>query len=275
MKHVLIVDDRSENRLILRELLEPLGWVCTEADNGVDGLAALNDVKPDLILTDYEMPGMNGLELLKSIKDDPSFRTIPVILITAISTDDFQTQALNSGAAIVLPKPFEFEVLFKAVHTFVDEKLSLQDVSDVTPRQINILLVEDNPGDIRLTQEALKEVDVQAYLFVVNDGEAAMEFLRQEGLYTDAERPDLILLDLNLPKKSGHEVLVEVKADENFKTIPVVILSSSDQKEDIAKAHENFANCYVTKPTDLNKFWSLVKNLVEFWSVVAKIPSKD
>ncbi|GJL53375.1 MAG: hypothetical protein NPIRA02_05070 [Nitrospirales bacterium] len=274
MKRVLIVDDQASNRLILRELLETLEWVCTEASNGVEGLERVRHAKPDLILTDYHMPEMDGLKLLEELKNTPAHRDIPVIMITAHSTADIHSQALSLGVSTVLPKPFEFEALFRAVSNIVTAKASEQHTVVSTARKLEILLVEDNEGDVRLTREALKDVKVPARLSVVYDGEEAMAFLRRQDSYANAAHPDLILLDLNLPKKSGHEVLVEIKSDENIQSIPVVVLSSSAQDDDILKAHERFANCYVTKPVDLNEFWNLIKHIVEFWLVIAKIPQK-
>jgi CheY-like chemotaxis protein len=133
-------------------------------------------------------------------------------------------------------------------------------------------MIEDNPGDVRLTQEALKENKMYNCLHVVSDGVEAMAFLRQQGKYADAPRPDLILLDLNLPKKDGREVLAEIKADENLKRIPVVILTSSQAEEDVLKTYNLHANCYVTKPVDLDQFIRVVKSIEEFWLTIVKLP---
>ncbi len=139
-------------------------------------------------------------------------------------------------------------------------------------RPIEILMIEDNPGDVRLTQEALKENKMYNRLHVVRDGVEAMAFLRQEGRYADAPRPDLILLDLNLPKKDGREVLAEIKADEDLKRIPVVILTSSQAEEDVLRTYNLHANCYVTKPVDLDQFIRVVKSIEEFWLTIVKLP---
>ncbi len=139
-------------------------------------------------------------------------------------------------------------------------------------RVIDILLVEDNPGDVRLAQEALKESKVRNRLFVVADGVEAMAFLRQQGIYADKPRPDLILLDLNLPRKSGREVLAEIKNDENLKRIPVVILTVSKAEEDIVKCYNYHANCYITKPLDFNQFMEVTKAIEEFWLTIVKLP---
>lgn len=137
---------------------------------------------------------------------------------------------------------------------------------------IDILLVEDNQGDVRLTIEALKEDKLQNNLHVVKDGIEAMAFLRQEGEYADAPRPDLILLDLNLPKKDGREVLEEIKADKSLRRIPVVILTTSQAEEDILKTYELHANCYITKPVNLEQFAKVVRSIEQFWLTIVKLP---
>jgi two-component system response regulator len=139
-------------------------------------------------------------------------------------------------------------------------------------RAIEILLVEDNPGDVRLTQEALKENKIRNNLHVTKDGVDAMHFLRKINGYKDAPRPDLILLDLNLPKKDGREVLTEIKTDEELRSIPVVILTTSADEDDVAKAYQMYANCYVRKPIDLNRFIEVVKVIENFWLSIVELP---
>lgn len=140
---------------------------------------------------------------------------------------------------------------------------------------IEILLVEDNPGDVRLTEEALKEDKVLNNLSVVGDGVEAINFLKQKGKYAKAPRPDLILLDLNLPKKNGREVLGEIKEDPDLRRIPVVILTISKAKEDILKSYDRHANCYITKPVDLDQFINVVKSIEDFWLTVVKLPPNN
>ena len=140
-------------------------------------------------------------------------------------------------------------------------------------RPIEILLVEDNPGDVRLTREAFKEAKMRNNLQAVGDGVQAMEFLHREGEYADAPRPDIILLDLNLPRKDGREVLAEVKQDPALRRIPVVILTTSKAEEDIAKTYDLHANCYITKPVDFDRFIEVVKTIEGFWLTVVKLPS--
>ena len=141
-------------------------------------------------------------------------------------------------------------------------------------RSIEILLVEDNPGDARLTVEAMREAKVRNRMHVVEDGVEAMEFLRRQGRFGEAPRPDLILLDLNLPRKDAREVLAEVKADPALKRIPVVILTTSRAEEDVLRAYDLHANCYVTKPVDLAQFMKIVSQIDEFWVKVVTLPGK-
>jgi CheY-like chemotaxis protein len=138
---------------------------------------------------------------------------------------------------------------------------------------IDILLVEDNLGDARLAKEALKDSKLKNNLFHVIDGVEAMKFLMKEGEYSDVPRPDLILLDLNLPRKDGREVLKEIKESDNLKRIPVVILTMSQAEEDIFKSYNLHANCYITKPLDLNQFIKVVQSIEDFWLTIVKLPN--
>jgi chemotaxis family two-component system response regulator Rcp1 len=138
---------------------------------------------------------------------------------------------------------------------------------------IVILLVEDNLGDVRLTREAFKEGKVQNRLLVVSDGVEAMALLRQQGVHGASPRPDLILLDLNLPRKDGRQVLEEIKADPNLKRIPVVILTTSRAEEDILKTYDLHANCYISKPVDFDTFLSVVRSIEDFWLTIARLPT--
>ena len=140
-------------------------------------------------------------------------------------------------------------------------------------RPIEVLLVEDNPGDVRLTREALKEGKVRNNLSVAPDGVEAMAFLRREGIYSTAPRPDIILLDLNLPKKDGRQVLAEVKAAPELRRIPVVILTTSRAEEDILKTYDLHANCFITKPVDFDQFVKVVQSIEHFWLSVVTLPT--
>jgi chemotaxis family two-component system response regulator Rcp1 len=141
-------------------------------------------------------------------------------------------------------------------------------------RPIEILLVEDNPGDVELTREALETAKVANRLHVVDDGADAVDFLFRKGKFADAPRPDIILLDLNLPKKDGRQVLSEIKTDANLSQIPVVVLTTSQAEEDIIRAYQLHANCYVTKPVDFNQFLHIVSTIEEFWLSVVKLPKR-
>ena len=139
-------------------------------------------------------------------------------------------------------------------------------------KNIEILLVEDNPGDVRLTMEALKDGKVLNHLSVVEDGVEAIAFLHKEGPYANAPCPDIILLDLNLPKKDGREVLLDIKNHELLKHIPVVVLTSSEADKDVLRTYELHANCYITKPVDLGQFTKIVKSIEDFWLTIVKLP---
>ena len=140
---------------------------------------------------------------------------------------------------------------------------------------VEVLLVEDNPGDVRLTKEALKEGRILNHVNVVGDGVEALSYLRRQGSHAAAVRPDLILLDLNLPKKNGREVLAEIKADPDLRRIPVVVLTTSSAEEDILKTYDLHANCYITKPVDLEQFMRVVKSIEDFWVTVVRLPSEE
>jgi len=140
---------------------------------------------------------------------------------------------------------------------------------------IDILLVEDNPADVELTQEAFKEGKLCNKLHVVWDGVQALAFLRKESGYADTPRPDLILLDLDLPKKDGREVLAEVKADPDLKCIPVIILTTSQEEQDVLVSYNDHANCYINKPVDLEQFLQVVTQIEEFWLTVVKLPPRQ
>ena len=139
---------------------------------------------------------------------------------------------------------------------------------------IQILLVEDDPGDVLITREAFAENKVRNQLSVVSDGEAALAFLRREEGYASAPRPDLILLDLNLPRKAGHEVLAEIKSDTDLQRIPVVVLTTSDAEEDVLRSYDLHANAYVTKPVGLGQFLGVIKTIEDFWLTAVRLPSE-
>ena len=140
---------------------------------------------------------------------------------------------------------------------------------------VEILLVEDNPGDVRLTQEVLNDGKVRNNMSVVKDGVDAISFLRRTGEYAGAPRPDIILLDLNLPKKDGREVLAEIKADSDLKHIPVVVLTTSSAEQDILKSYDLHANCYITKPVDLDQFIRVIRSIEDFWLTIVKLPRSE
>ncbi len=149
------------------------------------------------------------------------------------------------------------------------------EVFETEARLVEILLVEDNPGDVLLTREALKEGKVLNNLHVAHDGEEALKFLHKEDPYRDAPTPDIVLLDLNLPKVNGREVLAEVKSDPVLRRIPVVVLTTSQAEEDIIRSYDLHANCYIAKPLDLDQFITVIKTVENFWVSIVKLPNKD
>ena len=142
-------------------------------------------------------------------------------------------------------------------------------------KPIELLLVEDSEPDVRLTIEALHEAKVKNRLWGVEDGVEAIDFLRRQGKYADSPRPDLILLDLNLPRKDGRQVLKEIKADDSLKRIPVVVLTTSKSEEAVLRAYDLHANCYITKPVDFNRFMEVVKSIENFWLTVVRLPDEE
>ena len=141
-------------------------------------------------------------------------------------------------------------------------------------KTIHILLVEDNEGDIMLTREALEDAKIFIHLSVVTDGKEAMDFLGKQGKYANADLPDILLLDVNLPKKNGHEVLKYVKEDENLKHIPVIMLTTSSSQKDIDLSYNNYANCYITKPVEAKDFLAIITTIENFWISVVKLPTR-
>ena len=143
------------------------------------------------------------------------------------------------------------------------------------PRPVEILLVEDNPGDVELTRDAFDEGKLYHNLHVVETGAAALNFLYHKGQYHDVPRPDLILLDLNLPGKNGRQVLAEVKADEHLQTIPIIVLTTSAAERDILISYQLHANCYIVKPVDVHQFFEVVRSLTEFWFTLVRLPPQE
>ena len=142
-------------------------------------------------------------------------------------------------------------------------------------KEVKILLVEDNEGDIVLTLKALKQAKVSNGVNVVKDGEAALQFLKKEGQFKDVQTPDLILLDINLPKVDGIEVLAEIKKDKALMSIPVIMLTTSDLEKDIMKSYNNHANCYITKPVEFQEFIKVIQSIKDFWITIVKLPKPD
>jgi CheY-like chemotaxis protein len=161
------------------------------------------------------------------------------------------------------------------MNNIINELIEQKRMKSRNNEPIEILLVEDNPGDIRLIKEILREAKIRNKINVTMDGEEALNFLLNEGEFFDAPRPHLILLDLNLPKKDGRELLAEIKENDTLKSIPVVILTTSTAEEDIIETYKNHANSYITKPVDLDQFIRVVESIQDFWLSIVKLPRSE
>jgi len=275
------------------------------ANDGVEAMAFLRKQgryldapRPDLVLLDLNLPKMDGREVLAYIKEDVALKTIPTVILTSSEAESDVVKSYQLQANCYLSKPMHFEAfhsLVKSINDFWLTRVKLpqqrkgNDKGENRPlaggaimkaiggngMPIQVLLVEDSPGDVRLTQEAFRDANQSILLHVAADGVEAMAFLRREGAHAQAPRPDLILLDLNLPKMDGREVLAHIKENDNLKTIPTVILTTSDAESDIVKSYELQANCYLTKPVQLDAFEGLVKSINDFWLTKVKLPQQE
>ena len=255
--------------------------------------------RPAVVLLDLNLPKKDGREVLAEIRADDELKSLPVIVMTSSKAQEDFLIAERLDVNCYLRKPIDPEEFvnsliasvegFELAAGFDPTPVSVGDgkvfVSDPSPAKgtridvepggelAEILLVEDNPADVRLILEALRESARSTRVHVTRDGEQALEFLRREGEYEDAPRPAVVLLDLNLPKKSGSEVLREIKTDRDLRDIPVVILSTSQSENDIASAYLNHANCYIVKRPDLDQFFHDIGSIANFWLKVVKLPS--
>jgi chemotaxis family two-component system response regulator Rcp1 len=191
-----------------------------------------------------------------------------------VVTADFSPQSVVAHAKGTVPFSFGYHA---SGSSFVegelmkdDEKIDIGKETKIS----NVLLVEDSPGDVRLTQEAFHAANPSVYLHVANDGVEAMIFLRNQNGHANSPRPDMILLDLNMPRMDGRQVLAEIKKDEKLRTIPTVILTTSEAEADVSKSYQLQANCYLTKPVQLDAFEDLVKSINEFWLTTVRLPQK-
>ncbi len=234
---------------------------------------------PDIVLLDINLPKVDGLEILNKIRTKSNSKNIPVIMLTSSESksDILKSHDQKANNYIVKPIGFDnFHQVIKTLEMFCLTVLkSTQPISNEgikTMRSIEILLVEDNLGDVELTKEALNEGKINNKLNVVNDGEMALEYVYKRGVYQDATTPDIILLDLNLPKYDGREVLQQLKSDPATKHIPIIILSSSEAAHDIQQSYDLHANCFVTKPIQLDDFIKVVQMIESFWIDIVKLP---
>jgi two-component system, chemotaxis family, response regulator Rcp1 len=285
---VLLIEDSPGDVRLTQEAFRDSGKPVRLhlANDGIEAMAFLKREgryagvpRPDLILLDLNLPKMDGREVLALIKNDPNLKIIPTIILTTSDDEADVTISYQLQANCYLRKPAHWDAfnnLMRSVNAFWLTKRSCRNrrqVSEVIMNRI-VLLVEDSPGDIRLTLEAFRDADPSIDLRVAVDGMEAMAFLKGTGIHAGVPRPDFILLDLNLPKMDGREVLARIKEDDDLKTIPTVILTTSDAEADILTSYQLQANCYVSKPVQLEEFESLVKSINDFWLTKVKLPQQ-
>ena len=245
--------------------------------------------RPDIILLDLNLPKMDGREVLAHIKSDEDLKTIPTVILTTSEAEADVLKCYQLQANCYLSKPVQ---LYRVRRPREGHQRILADKSAIAAASITrmnnrsiqkaeweimnkeVLLVEDSPGDVRLTQEAFRDANRSIRLHVATDGVEAMAFLKREGAHADAPRPDIILLDLNLPKMDGREVLAHIKADSGLKMIPIVILTTSEAETDIVRSYQLQANCYLSKPVQFDDFASLVNVINDFWLTKVKLPQQ-
>jgi len=275
---VLLVDDNAAYVRMVEEAFRD-SWADITLVVARDGQTALEllrqsggyqkNPRPDLVLLDINMPKMNGHEVLAAIKADPVLCTIPTLILTTSLQDADILESYRLHANCYLAKPGnidEFTSLVETIHDFwYWRRVKKMLLNGGDPVPVTILLVEDSPGDVRLTLEAFRNVSTAISLHVASDGVEAMAFLLQQGVHAQSARPDLILLDLNLPRMDGREVLAKIKSSEDLKTIPVLILTTSQSEADILMSYQLHANCYLTKPVQLDAFDNLVGSISDFW----------
>jgi chemotaxis family two-component system response regulator Rcp1 len=294
--HVLLVEDSVGDVRLMQEAFRGLDASIElhVASDGIEAMAFLrreDAPRPDLILLDLNLPKMNGREVLARIKRDDRLKIIPTIILTTSDAEHDITTSYELQANCYVKKPVEFDEFGSLVQSLYDFWLTKVKLPPQKPRptrsvglgtpsakkgiNVNVLLVEDSVGDVRLMQEAFRGLDASIELHVASDGIEAMAFLGREGAYVDAPRPDLILLDLNLPKMDGREVLARIKRDDRLKIIPTVILTTSEAEADINISYQLQANCYLRKPAQWDAFDSIVRTINALWLTKVKLPPKQ
>ena len=265
---VLVIDDEPTHRRLLEIGLAAEGFAVHACADARSALAWLDRSTASAIISDWRLPGLHGLPMLRALR---AASTAPLVLMSAYRRG---AQDIEDGLVdAIVEKPFDIEELVARLRRLVREQRDMQTQRRFEAvRLAHILIVEDNPADVELIQEALEGGRFANSLDVVGDGEHALDFVFRRGRYADARRPDLILLDLNLPGLSGFEVLDALKADEEARSIPVVVLTTSDAQADVLGAYRRQANCFITKPFDVQRFIEVVRDLESFWMGVVALP---
>jgi len=298
--HVLVVEDSAGDVRLMQEAFRELDTSIKMhvAYDGIEAMAFLerqgvhvDAPRPDLILLDLNMPKMDGREVLARIKNNDRLRTIPTIILTTSDAPNDITTSYERQANCCLKKP----MLLEDFETLVQHLSGLWLTGPNSPPQnhgprrsagfgnlpskaevgVDVLLVEDNAADVRLMQEAFRELDTSIKLHVAYDGIEAMAFLGRGGVHVDAPRPDLILLDLNMPKMDGREVLARIKKDNSLRNIPIVILTTSESEADIMVSYQLQASCYIRKPAQWEAFDAIVRTINALWLTKVEVPQKQ
>lgn len=309
MAHILIVEDNAASRLALRAVLEAAGHRVSEAKDGVEGLVQTRAIRPDLIISDLFMPRMDGYEFVRELRANPVFAYTPVVFTTA-TYDDPEARELAAACGVrrILPKPAAASVILETAAAALSEavtssrrsqppdaefdQIHLRLLTDklaqkamkldaaerrlaeqsTTRRDRPILLVEDNVMDVDLTMEALREHGVANPIEVCRDGEDALRYIAAHAAPEDPQLPVMVLLDLRLPNVDGLDVLRAARADTVWKQVPIIILTTSKENDDIRRAYQIGINSYIVKPVDIDAFSDIVKQIKLFWLLINHPP---
>lgn len=274
----LIAEDNEDDAILIRESLDEAG-IASHVHFVRDGEETLRFLRrtghyetapaPDLVMLDVRMPRKNGFEVLSEMRADPLLKRLPVIMLTGLNEKSEVEEGFLRGANAYLTKPVSSFMLPDAVQILLAEN---RPVVSHEAASFEILLVEDNEDDVVLLQEAFIEARLLNRINIVNNGEQALCYLRKIHTYENAVTPGLILLDINMPGKSGLEILDEIKEDEELRGIPVVILSTSTRESDVADAYYKGACSYVTKPVRFEEFQEIVRQFSIYWLHVVRLP---
>lgn len=277
---LLIAEDNDDDAFLIRDSLDE-ARMASDVYVVKDGIEALEFLRrtgkyssapiPDLVMLDIRMPRKNGFEVLSEMRADPDLRQIPAVMLTGLNEKSEVEEGFIRGANAYLTKPVSAGMLPEAVHVLLSERRPLVSREN---SPIEILIVEDNEDDILLLKEAFIEARLINAINIVTNGDEALRYLKRKGEYAGATTPGLILLDINMPGKNGFEVLDELKADADLKSIPVIMLSTSSRESDVVDSYEKGACSYVTKPVRFEEFQNAITQLAIYWLRVVRLPER-